>query len=65
MNANDLAILFKSYGQLISAYSKIEGMKAENAMRRTQDSSPAYTEDAFAIVTDDIDAVVDYLKNFY
>ena len=37
------------YGQMLAAYARIEGMKAENAHRIDCGNSIAYGEDAFNI----------------
>lgn len=45
MNSQQYSIYIKA----LAVYAQIEGMKAENELRRFHNQSPAYTEDAFSV----------------
>jgi hypothetical protein len=65
MNEGEIRMLsqvFSLYAELSAKIARIEGMKAENTFRSICGESPAYTESAFVVVQQEIEAIGSELK---
>ena len=61
---DDYAKIFEQFGRISEALIRVEGMKAENVQRAIRGESLAYVEKNFNYEAENVNAAVNYLKNW-
>ncbi len=59
---NGLVLSFEMNGMILAAQARIEGMKADNDVRRLQEDSPAYHGEDFEKEASNIESYARYLR---
>lgn len=61
-HVNGLLLAYEMNGHILAAQVRVDGMKADNEVRRLQESSPAYHEDDFLQEARNIESYASYLR---
>lgn len=63
MELDKLADIMERFGYIMSAYARIEGMKADNTYREMRGESIAYGSEQFMDEASNIDAAAAFLRD--